>query len=372
MNINDLKGAPSEKIEPREDDPLEIIDPIELQGKLVPERRWLVQNYVPLHQVTMLSGDGATGKTLLALQLMVAAALSKSWLGMHVTPCKSFGVFCEDDKDEVHRRLADICRHYEADLGDLENMQYVCRAGEDNALMIFDHTSRPGETTGFYDQVVKHADDFGAQFIVADSLHDVFAGDENRRIQARQFVGGLRNIAVKTDGAVLLTAHPSLSGRSTGTGEAGSTAWNNAVRSRLYLIRDKEKASERILKTMKANYSPDGNQEKMTWVDGAYVSARKSGIEAAAEKQGCERVFLTLLGERQEQGRSTSESKNAGNYGPAAFARQPNNEGYSKADFTAAMESMFAKGSIKVGEYIGANRHKHKGIIAAGKATNDE
>ena len=87
-----------------------------------------------------------------------------------------------------------------------------------------------GETTWLHAQVMNHALEFGAQVVVLDSLHDVFSGDEIRRSQARQFIQGLREIAREIDGAVILTAHPSLSGRNSGTGESGSTAWNNSVR----------------------------------------------------------------------------------------------------------------------------------------------
>ena len=107
--------------------------------------------------------------------------------------------------------------------------------------------------------------------LVLDSLHDIFAGEENRRVQARQFVQGLREIAREIDGVVLLSAHPSLSGRNSGTGESGSTAWNNAVRSRLYLTEaDEQAGATRILKTMKANYGPPGRPKTTRWLPSSY------------------------------------------------------------------------------------------------------
>ena len=41
--------------------PLDIIDPLTLRGKAPPERRWLVPGFIPLHQVTLMAGDGGLG-----------------------------------------------------------------------------------------------------------------------------------------------------------------------------------------------------------------------------------------------------------------------------------------------------------------------
>jgi hypothetical protein len=47
--------------------PLAITIAAELAGKPVPERAWLVENWIPSRQVTLLSGDGGVGKSLLAM-----------------------------------------------------------------------------------------------------------------------------------------------------------------------------------------------------------------------------------------------------------------------------------------------------------------
>src|SRR5690606_1948630 len=55
-----------------------------LDGKEVPPRNWLVPGTIPSGTVTLLTGDGGTGKSLLALQLATACALGKRWLGKTV------------------------------------------------------------------------------------------------------------------------------------------------------------------------------------------------------------------------------------------------------------------------------------------------
>ncbi len=101
-----------------------------LEGVLVPERRWLVRDWIPQGQVTLLGGDGGVGKSLLAQQLMTALALGRDWLGLPVMPRKVFGLFCEDDEDELHRRQELINVHYECSFADLEmNMAWISMVG---------------------------------------------------------------------------------------------------------------------------------------------------------------------------------------------------------------------------------------------------
>jgi hypothetical protein len=49
----------------------------DLEGLQVPDREWLVPDLIPTRTVTLLYGDGGTGKSLLALQLAVAVALGQ-------------------------------------------------------------------------------------------------------------------------------------------------------------------------------------------------------------------------------------------------------------------------------------------------------
>ena len=71
--------------------------------------------------VTGLYGDGGVGKTLLALQLQASMALGRKWLGVEVEQGKSLGVYCEDDKDELHRRRDDIADAIDCETDDLRD-----------------------------------------------------------------------------------------------------------------------------------------------------------------------------------------------------------------------------------------------------------
>ena len=347
-----------------------------LEGLPIPERRWLVPDWIPRGQVTKIDGDGGIGKTLVAQQLMTAAALGSGWLGLPVTPCKVFGLFCEDDEDELHRRQELINTHYECSFADLEmNMAWISMVGVGAELADFSQYETP-QPSGAYHRLVATATKFGAGLVVVDSLHDVFTGNENNRSHARWFIRLLQDLAQGIDGAVVLTAHPSLSGRSSGSGESGSTAWNNAVRARLYLDRPGGEVaadeSERILTRKKSNYARAGESLTLNWRDGVLIAnPRPEGVLAGMEGRNAERVFLELLDAVTKEGRHASESPNAGNYAPRLFAKRPERQGFNKADFAKAMERLFADGRIKVESY-GRPGDNHRHIVAVNLETEGE
>lgn len=351
-----------------------LIDPIALQGVAVPERSWIVRDWIPNYQVTMLNGDGGIGKSLLAQQLLTSCATGNSWLGLDVKPCKALAFFCEDDRDEIHRRQVRINESMGLEFGDLENMTWAPMVGEDNILASLDRETWTLRETEIFRSIIKTAMDFGAELVVLDSLHDLFAGNENDRGQARQFIGFLRQLALAIEGAVVLTAHPSLGGLREGTGASGSTAWNNAVRSRLYLHRPKEQDGEepdddaRILSRMKANYAGLGDDIKLEWRDGVFAPLyAPTGSLAAMERRNCETVFLEILARMETESRPVSDNSRAGNYAPKAFARRPKTErqGFSYREFARAMESLFSSERITLQDYMDASRHPRKKIVAA-------
>ena len=340
----------------------------EVQGEAIPERRWLVPDWIPDGQVTKIDGDGGIGKTLVAQQLMTAAALGRDWLGLPVTPCKSFGLFCEDDEDELRRRQALINVHYGCSFADLEmNMAWMSLVGVGAELADFSQYETP-QPSAAYHRLVATATEFGAGLVVIDSLHDVFMGNENNRTHARWFIRLLQDLAQGIDGAVVLTAHPSLSGRSSGSGESGSTAWNNAVRSRLYLHRPEGEIaadeSERILTRKKSNYARAGESLTLNWRDGVLVAnPSPGGVLAGMQGRNAERVFLELLDAVTGENRYVSDSSHSHNYAPRLFAKRPGREGFNKGDFAGAMERLFSDGKIRVEEY-GREHDNRKRIVA--------
>lgn len=265
-----------------------LLDVAAMAHEPVPVRQWLVPDLIPMHNVTQLSGDGGLGKTLLTLQLLVSTILGRPWLGQPVVQGRAFGVFCEDDATELHARLYEICIGYGVDFADIaENICILSRVGMANELMTYSRFGEePPEESHLYRKIYATCLAQSPQVIVLDSSHDFFIGNENDRTQVRQFVGALRKLAIECEAAVVLNSHPSLTGMNLGTGTAGSTAWNNAVRSRLYLTvpegtKDKR---YRVLKTMKSNYAMSGGELMLSWENGIFLPTDDFGTTGQALK----------------------------------------------------------------------------------------
>jgi RecA-family ATPase len=317
-------------------------------------RAWHVEGLIPARTVTLLGGDGGTGKSLIALQLAASTAAARPWLGLPVTAGRAVYVSAEDDREELHRRLADIARAEGIAFDDLERLTLRSLAGEDALLAHAQKNGTLSPTPLFRDLDQRLGDEVPA-LLVLDTLADLFPGNENDRTQARQFVGMLRGLAIRHDCTVLMLAHPSQSGLNSGSGTSGSTAWNNSVRSRLYLDRVRDEGYEadpdaRTLMTKKANYGRTGGEIALRWQHGVFIAQEaETGLDRMAATAKAERVFLKLLRLFADQGRRVN-SKGGPNYAPKVFAGHPDCEGVNKRAFGQAMERLLSGGAIAIAE----------------------
>lgn len=365
--ITGAKAGKSETPPPKpETNSRPIINPVDWYGVPVPARQWIVEDLLPANVVTMLSGDGGLGKSTLALQLAIACAMEDSWLGFKTTPCKVLIVACEDEPEELHRRIYSIIQASPFDFSNLVDLRIIPGAGHDNILVDFDDHANHGKRTEFCDFVAAEAKKFGARLTILDSLHDFFGGNENARPQARQFINHLRKIAMDTTGAVLLLAHPSVSGLTNKDGRSGSTAWGNTVRSRLYLTKpDDPDASHLLLKTVKANYAKSGGETRIEYRSGQFYPLDiQANPDPVYQQVQVDDIFLTCLKSCTANGRRVTNSKH-GHYAPKEFAAMKSiNRGYTILDFERAMVRLFEDKKIVLGEVKTGHRKSAEGIIA--------
>lgn len=325
----------------------------DLDGQTPPKREWIVPEWVPKKTVTMLGGDGGTGKSLLALQLAMSVATNTKWVGLDVEAGSTVYISAEDDKDELHRRLVSVANGYGLPMSDVAAMRVLSLAGKDAVLGSFGKLDNLMILTQVAERIRIEIACVKPTLVVLDTLADLFGGNENDRAQARQFIGLLRGIAIDFDCAVVLLAHPSKSGMGEGgDGTSGSTGWNNSVRSRLYLDRVVDSDDLRTVKRMKANYASSDGEMAIRWVDGHFVRLIGDNVVADVEKLAkWENVFLKLLDEFTEQGRPARPHKGHG-YAPAEFEDHPEAEKITKKQFTKAMNSLLSKKLIAI-ETIG-------------------
>jgi RecA-family ATPase len=351
---------------PKEEEPppLPLIDIRQWQSIEPKPRQWLVRDRIPARNVTLLTGQGGVGKTLLMQQLSVATVIGRDWIGEMPEPGPVLFITAEDDEDEMHFRYTQIAKFYGASFNDLADLglHLLSLAGKDAAIAVADNRGivRP---TKLFGSLQRTARELRPRWICLDTAADIFIVNERDRSQVRQCVSLLRGICIEINTAVLLLAHPSLSGISSGTGLSGSTAWHNSVRSRMYLKTEKVKDDDvpdddqaevgtaRVLEFMKSNYSALALPVRLTWKDGLLVVPKeqiaRSGPARAALDRQAQELFLQLLASYNQQDRALSHKPRSNNYAPTVFAELPETKvlaptaGARKRLFREALDRLF-------------------------------
>jgi len=317
----------------------------------VPDQEWGVYNRYPLRQTSLLSGEGAAGKSLLQLQLCCAHVLGRDWLGTMPEQGPAIFIDAEDDAGLIHRRLANILAHNGSTFEALARggLLPVSLAGHD-AVLAAPTRSGKIEPTALYQTLLKDAGDIRPKLISIASSANVFAGSEIDRSQVQQFVSLMTRIAIASGGYLVLCAHPSLTGINTDTGLSGNTSWHASVRARAYLKSVKPENGEqadndlRELVFKKSNYGPVSESIPLKYQNGLYLPLPGASSLTNAMTDD---VFLTLLA------RFTKENRNVGDrrgpsYAPALFAQEDETKRVNlrSRDFESAMRRLFAAGKI--------------------------
>lgn len=258
------------------------VDPADWHGMPIPERNWLWPDWILKRKVSALYGDGGVGKTTLIMQLAVAVALGLNFLGEEVAQGPVFMLLAENEQEDTHRSLDAVTRHYGVSLSDLRGRMLIAsRAAEDNALAHF--LPEGISSTEVYEKILEEVRGLKPALIVLDPLSEIFTGNENVRTDAYAFVNKIcRRLAQEVDAAVVILAHPSASGMTTGEGTSGTTGWSGALRARFYMSHagergDRALVDRRVLTRMKINDAQSGAAIELTYRDGVYVTDARNG-----------------------------------------------------------------------------------------------
>lgn len=257
-----------------------VINLLDMKGKKAPERDWLIDEWLPrgYEAPTLFTGDGGTGKTLLAMQMAIALGSGTPWLGL--TPkrrVRSILLMCEDGADEVHRRSESIQLAFQ-DIPDDAEVFFVPLIGRNCVIcMEKDGSLRDGpflstlkETLNeaFVDIKEGHPKE---SVIFVDTASDVFSGNESNRTGVNQFVKNKFCALMKSLNATgIMLAHPP---KADGATYSGSTAWNNSFRNRLFLdwFTPGKKDKFRVLSREKSNYAEAGAKIPMKYAAGCFI-----------------------------------------------------------------------------------------------------
>jgi len=171
-----------------------------------PERYWIVDGWAPKGRVTLMAGDGGTGKSLVAQQIATSVATGMRWIGQDVTRGKVMMFSTEDDKDELTIRHQDICRHLTATGHDLaNNLRLVPRVGMENRLIEFDGDN--GRLTPTWQALCRDLQNWRPDLLILDNAAQIFAGNENSRPQVTWFCGRLEYLCQAYGTTIILLEH---------------------------------------------------------------------------------------------------------------------------------------------------------------------
>lgn len=323
-------------------------------GQRAPERKWLVPARIPLGKVTLLTGDGAAGKTTIAMQLAAATVRAESWLNAVIDhPGPAMVISAEEDDDELDRRVDAIADHQGLDHEAYDGL-HTLGLTEGEALLGAPDRAGVIRATPLFEALLAAATRIGPALIVIEAAANVFAGNENDRGQVNQFIGILRRLTtIHSTPAVVLIAHPSLTGIASGSGTSGSTGWSNSVRSRLYFTKaskrddDKDAPDDvRELRVMKANYGPSGEVVSVRWQRGVFVPEGSVGtLQRVAAEADADATYLACLDAAGAQGRDAYPHPGR-DYAPKLFADMPQSNRIGQRALVLAQERLFASGRI--------------------------
>jgi hypothetical protein len=347
-----------------------------LESRDVPDRDWAIPYWIGMGHATLLAGAGGVGKTLLAQQLGAEIALGRTPLGEPVQPRRVLLVACEDDHDELWRRQIAIARHLWVSLGAFAgNLIIEPRVGMHNVLAVSEYGRL--EWTQNRQVLKQMIRDYKAEVVILDNVRQMFAGDENSGSHVTQFCNGL--IGMSPRSAIVILAHP---GRSLGSEFAGSGAWENAVRSRLYLgrslpdapvgqddvDRDARDDGVRYLCRRKANYT-GRDYVKFTFDDGVMKIVRDGASGSSDELSEIRRsrsraVVVDGLRKLTEMRVDVSDARSSQAFLPRQLIAYQLAENITMRELGEAMRALMVAGRIArgvVGQY--ANRAPKYGLV---------
>lgn len=248
-----------------------IDDGDDLEG--IPLRPWLVPGLVLRGAVTLLSGQGAGGKSSFVVGL--TTSMSGGVQYGKITPTKALvgiNYNVEDDRDEQRRRYAAFLQgsqHIEKDV-----LKRVLRVGPEGIGTLFTRDPDTGEVkpTKAMEKLRQLVTERGVEYLSVDPLAELHNAEENDNTAMRSILAAFRTFAQETGCGVIVLHHDRK-----GVGLAGdvdrmrgASALQGAARIVLTLTRmtedeanalqvpPQDRASYIRIDNAKANYTPLG------------------------------------------------------------------------------------------------------------------
>jgi hypothetical protein len=222
---------------------LRVLDLERILTEPPPRRDDLWAEVIEHGETVWLQGDGAAGKSILALSLGVAALTGAgSFLRRDVGPLERMIYVDGENRDATIARRLHLLG-VPVDLAREERLRYLAASGTDL-----------GSSAGI--AALDHLLGGGAArtLLVLDSLVALHTADEDRAGEVRRFVAGLREVT-RREGQVVTTL--GIAHENRGASLRGSLDWRNAVDRTLVLRRDVKSPAWREVTPGKVRDGPD-------------------------------------------------------------------------------------------------------------------
>jgi hypothetical protein len=380
LRVVDVPAEPAERaaFEGREPYAPSYLDFEELEERGDPPRRlWAIDGWLGMGHVTLLSAKGGMGKSVLAMQLATALALSLDFVGKIHQPRTSLVWMGEDDDDELWRRQHAICRKFSKPMSALRGRVMLESMATEDCTLVANVHGIGMARTGMLSILRQQIGDLKAEVVVLDNIARLFAGNENDRYEVTAFMAGLAWATAPTGAATLLVGHVS---RGAGSEYSGNAAWENAARARLWFTDsppdkppsepnedgDDDKPDLRYLAKRKVNYTTR-DLCVMQYTDDAYsiISAGDpTGIVANIRNKAAEGRVLSAFDKLSNMGLVPTESSSSPNYLPRLIGQYKLADGFTKTELARALRSLMIDGQVsrkQVGQY--PNRTPKFGLV---------
>jgi archaellum biogenesis ATPase FlaH len=173
----------------------------------IPKRKWVSKGYLIRGAVTVISGPGSAGKSMLTVAWGTALAMDCALGRLRTQGQNRVAIYnTEDDVDEQRRRFSSILGHLRltpADLGD--RLALIGPNGVGTLL----ERNRDGQfiRTEALDKLIEFVEAFKPDVLVLDPLVELHNAEENDNTALRAVLAELRALAVQYNMAVLVLHH---------------------------------------------------------------------------------------------------------------------------------------------------------------------
>ena len=312
----------------------------------------MIADLIPRGDLAILAAKSGVGKSFFALQLGLAVASGKSFLGRGVAAEPVCSLFLEDTRDVVLQR-AIMLQEEGGNLDEAAKNRFFLRCMDPR---VAPELWQDGRSTSELDKLEQFVKQEQVRLLIIDTAKLVFRDKITDTEAVRYFIQSLRRVAVQNDVAILLITHVNRAGDTSGT-----TEWENHARTVLHLSAH---GDHYRLQFVKSNYSaastnlaliktPCGGWRLRPNIALGDMRSKPTRVDRQAI---LEKLFLRVL---NNSATPLSAKKNAPhNYAPKVIAASADGRKAKAkvADLEQVMRKLLSEGRLE--EVPGDNKHK--------------